>query len=503
MDQRVLSIKLYLNKLFRKLMKEKNKHDFEDKKEEKMRMRNLYRKPTTLRCNAGSRCYSTSTLIWSLLGCLLLFHLYSNIHHKHGEGGEVKLRVTNHPQFRELQNVEEEIIQLPPPRGKRSPRAAKRKHKRVTPLVDEFLDEDSKLRHVFFPGNKSAIDPMKVMGNDTYYYYPGRIWLDTDGNPIQAHGGGILYDERSSTYYWYGEYKDGPTYHAHKRASARVDIIGVGCYSSKDLWTWKHEGIVLAAEETNGTHDLYKSNVLERPKVIYNEKTRKYVMWMHIDDANYTKAAVGVAISDTPDGPFDYLGSERPHGYESRDMTVFKDEDGVAYIIYSSEENNVLHIGPLSEDYLNVVSVMRRVFVGQRREAPAVFKHQGTYYMITSGCTGWAPNEALAHAAESILGPWETMGNPCVGGNKMFRIATFLAQSTFVLPLPGYPGSFIFMADRWNPADLRDSRYVWLPLIVEGPADQALEYSSGLPLWSRVSIYWHRKWRLPQGWSTF
>ncbi|KAL5187474.1 hypothetical protein HKD37_05G013143 [Glycine soja] len=449
-------------------------HDFGDIKEEKMRMRNLYRKATTLRCYAGSRCYSASAVIWSLLGCLLLFHLYSNIHHKHKEGREVPLHVTNHPQSRELQQVEGEIIRLQP-KGKRSPRAAKCRHK------------------------QSAIDPMKVTGNGSYYYYPGRIWLDTDGNPIQAHGRGILYDERSRTYYWYGEYKDGPTYHAHKRASARVDIIGVGFYSSKDLWTWKNGGIVLlAAEETNVTHDLYKSNVLERPKVIYNEKTRKYVMWMHIDDANYTKAAVGKAISDTPDGAFEYLGSQRPHRYESRDMTVFKDEDGVAYLIYSSEENNVLHIGPLTEDYLNVIPVMRRLFVGQRREAPPVFKHQGTYYMITSGCTGWVPNEALVHAAESILGPWETMGNPCVGGNKMFQIVTFLAQSTFVLPLPGFPGSFIFMADRWNPADLRDSRYVWLPLIVEGPTDQALEYSSGLPLWSRVSIYWHRKWRLPR-----
>jgi len=121
--------------------------------------------------------------------------------------------------------VEEEIIQLPPPKGKRSPRAAKRRHKRVTPLVDEFLDEDSRLRHVFFPGNKSAIDPVKVTGNDSYYYYPGRIWLDTDRNPIQAHGGGILYDERSHTYYWYGEYKDGPTYRAHKRGAARVSYF--------------------------------------------------------------------------------------------------------------------------------------------------------------------------------------------------------------------------------------------------------------------------------------
>lgn len=92
----------------------------------------------------------------------------------------------------------------------------------------------------------------------------------------------------------------------------QVDIIGVSCYPSKDLWTWKNEGIVLAAEETNEIHDLYKSSIIERPKVIYNEKMGKFVMWMHIDDANYTKASIGVAISDYPSGPFDYLNSQRP-----------------------------------------------------------------------------------------------------------------------------------------------------------------------------------------------
>uniref|UniRef100_M1BXH8 Beta-glucanase n=1 Tax=Solanum tuberosum TaxID=4113 RepID=M1BXH8_SOLTU len=281
----------------------------------------------------------------------------------------------------------------------------------------------------------------------------------------------------------------------------KVDVIGVGCYSSKDLWTWKNEGIVLAAEERNETHDLYKLNVLERPKVIYNEKTGKYVMWMHIDDTNYTKASTGVAISDLPTGPFNYLYSKRPHGYESRDMTLFKDDDGVAYLVYSSEDNSELHIGPLNEEYMDVTQSMRRILVGQHREAPALFKHEGTYYMITSGCTGWAPNEALAHAAESIMGPWETIGNPCIGGNKVFRETTFFAQSTFVLPLPELHGSFIFMADRWNPADLKDSRYVWLPLRVSGPVDQPLQYNFGFPLWSRVSVYWHKRWRLPYRWQ--
>ncbi|KAL3813694.1 hypothetical protein ACJIZ3_014962 [Penstemon smallii] len=428
------------------------------KRNYKMRIRHKYRKPTTLRCYAGSRC-SISIIIWTLIGFLLMLHLYTFIRQTNVQIKDINNSISHHSLLHELEEVEEENIQMPPPR-KRSPRAAKRKPKRPTTMIDEFLDESSQIRHVFFPPAKMAVGPTRNDGNETLYFYPGRIWLDTDGNPIQAHGGGILYDERLKTYYWYGEYKDGPTYHAHKKGAARVDVIGVGCYSSKDLWTWKNEGIVLAADEKNETHDLHTSNVLERPKVIYNDNTGKYVMWMHIDDVNYTKASVGVAISDYPTGPFNYLYSKRPHGFDSRDMTIFKDDDNIAYLIYSSEDNSELHIGPLDEQYLDTTHTLRRILVGQHREAPALFKHKGTYYMITSGCTGWAPNEALAHAAESIMGPWETMGNPCIGGNKIFRLTTFFAQSTFVLPLPGLEGSFIFMADRWNPADLRDSRLV-------------------------------------------
>ncbi|PHT50405.1 hypothetical protein CQW23_10152, partial [Capsicum baccatum] len=431
-----------------------------------------------------SRLCSGGRLFPLVVGSLLLLHLFSFAHQRNGQSGETRLSAIQSTQFHILEKVEEENIQLPQPR-KRSARAAKRKPKRPATFIDEFLDESSQLRNVFFPDQRTAVDPRKDYGNDTYYYHPGKIWLDTEGNPIQAHGGGILYNARTKMYYWYGEYKDGPTYHAHKKGAARVDVIGVSCYSSKDLWTWKNEGIVLAAEEKNEIHDLYKSNVLERPKVIYNDKTSKYVMWMHIDDSNYTKASVGVAISELPTGPFRYLYSKQPHGYDSRDMTLFKDDDGVAYLIYSSEHNKDLHIGSLNEEYTDVTQSMRKILIGQHREAPTLFKHQGTYYMITSGCTSWSPNEALAHASESIMGPWETIGNPCMGGNKIFRLTTFFAQGTFVVPLSGLPGLFIFMADRWNPADLKDSRYVWLPLT----------NNFGIPLWSRLSIYWHKKWR--------
>lgn len=161
-------------------------------------------------------------VIWSLVACLVLLNLFSNVREKATEYGEFQLPAIHHPLFRELQQVDEENIQIPPPRGKRSPRAEKRRPKRATTLVDEFLNEESQLRHIFFPGQESAIDPMKDNVDDSYYYHPGRIWLDTDGNPINAHGGGILFDKISRTYYWYGEYKDGPTYQSPQYGISRV-----------------------------------------------------------------------------------------------------------------------------------------------------------------------------------------------------------------------------------------------------------------------------------------
>ncbi|KAK8673091.1 hypothetical protein V6N13_111447 [Hibiscus sabdariffa] len=421
--------------------------------------------------------WSRSVMVLTLVGFLLTLQLYFVASRTNAVSAS-------------LPQAEEDNMQVPFHRTKRFLQAAKRRQKRPTTIIDDFLDQNSPLHRVFFPDMTTAVNPV----NGSKYYRPGSIWLDTDANPIQAHGGGILYDEISGTYYWYGEYRDVPK----GSATGRVDVIGVGCYSSKDLWTWKNEGIVLAADLENQTHDLYISNVLERPRVIYNEITGKYVMWMHIDTGNYSKAAVGIATGDSPTGPFEYLRSLRPHGRDSRDMTIFKDEDGVAYLIYSSQGNSELQIGPLTDDYLDVQLEMQRILVGQHREAPAVFKYQGTYYMITSACTGWAPNEALAHAAETIMGPWETIGDPCIGGTIMFRLAAFLSQSTFVIPLPGTPGSYVFMADRWNPAQLNDSRYVWLPLTVGDPDGGSFEFPS-LP---RVSIYWHQKWRLPLGWRS-
>lgn len=246
-------------------------------------------------------------------------------------------------------------------------------------------------------------------------FIPGEVWKDTDGNPINAHGGGLLYHD--GTYYWYGEYKKGKTVLPDWATweCYRTDVTGVSCYSSKDLLNWKFEGLVLPAVKDDPEHDLHPSKVLERPKVIYNKKTGKFVMWAHVESADYSKACAGVAISDSPTGMFTYLGSFRPNNAMSRDQTVFVDDDGRAYQFYSSENNETMYISLLTDDYLRPSGRFTRNFVKKSREAPAVFKYDGKYYMLSSGCTGWDPNVAELAVADSIMGEWKTIGNPCTG----------------------------------------------------------------------------------------
>jgi beta-xylosidase len=303
---------------------------------------------------------------------------------------------------------------------------------------------------------------LNAWSEDTKEIRPGELWLDTAGQPINAHGGGMLFFD--GIYYWYGEDKRGDTWlpDCTKRwGGYRVEVSGIHCYSSRDLIKWKDEGLVLKAVPDDPSSDLHPSKVVERPKVVYNEETKKFVMWMHVDDSCYDARRAGVAVADHPTGPFSYLGSTNPEGQHCADQTVFVDDDGKAYHIYASDRNRILNISLLSDDYLKHTGKYIRIFPGKFIEAPVVFKRAGKYWLIGSHCTGWDPNPAQAAVADSIWGPWTYLGNPCSGPGAT---NTFGAQSTHVFQLPNQPGNFIFMADQWNKTNLPASRYVWLPI---------------------------------------
>lgn len=336
----------------------------------------------------------------------------------------------------------------------------------------------------------------------------GEIWPDDRGEHINAHGGGILVHD--GTFYWFGEHKG-------ERSSAA--FVGVTCYSSKDLVNWKYESVALSVED-DPESEITKGCVMERPKVIYNEATGKFVMWFHLElkGHGYNAARSGVAVSDNVTGPYTYLGSGRSNpgilaenvsqatvdsfagveeaeawtpewrqqitdgfyyardfegGQMSRDMTLYVDEDGKAYHIYSAEENLTLNIAELTPDYTAHSGRYVRVAPAGHNEAPSIFKRNGTYWMITSGCTGWDPNAARMFSAPSIFGPWTQHDNPCRGDNSEI---TYGGQSTYILPVPGKKDLYIFMADIWRPKHPIDARYIWLPIQFEEDGTPYLEW---------------------------
>ncbi|MBI1336564.1 MAG: family 43 glycosylhydrolase [Phycisphaera sp.] len=290
-------------------------------------------------------------------------------------------------------------------------------------------------------------------------FHPGQVWYDDLGKPINAHGGGILFHD--GTYYWFGEHKTGGW-------QGNATEVGVHVYSSADLYNWTDRSIALAVSgEPNSP--IAPGCTIERPKVIYNTRTQTFVMWFHheLKGQGYHAALCGVATSNTPQGPYTYLKSFRPDDSESRDMNLFVDDDATAYLVYSSEGNATLHISQLSEDYLSTIGKFIQLYPNNWREAPALFKREGKYYLITSGCTGWDPNAAKSAVADNIMGPWIKLDNPCVGTNPTNRLGpdkTFGGQSTCVFPIQGKKDRLIAMFDIWNPKNPIDGQYLWLPV---------------------------------------
>jgi ricin-type beta-trefoil lectin protein/glycosyl hydrolase family 43 len=314
-------------------------------------------------------------------------------------------------------------------------------------------------------GSGGAIGPTAPLVN-------GVQWADTSGKPIQAHGGGMI--KVGEYYYWFGENRN-----------SNGSFYAVSSYRSRDLRNWEFRKDVL---RSSSHAELSPANI-ERPKVIYNAATDKYVMWMHWENgSNYGEARAAVATSSTVDGEYTYQGSFRPlaasgvmdhdkPGYMSRDCGLFVDDDEKAYFISATNENYDLNLYLLTPDYLKVDKLAALLFKGGHREAPALFKRNGTYFLLTSGATGWDPNQASYATSSSLTSGWSAMKN--VGDGN-----TFYSQSTYVLPVQGSTGtSYLYLGDRWAGAwggRVNDSTYVWQPITFPSATSMSMGWNNTL-----------------------
>ncbi len=310
---------------------------------------------------------------------------------------------------------------------------------------------------------------------------PGIEWKDTNKNRINAHGGGMLYE--NGTYYWYGEHKI-PGRSEDDKAGG-----GVHCYSSTDLYNWKDEGVVLSVDYDDPDSEVAFGCILERPKVIYNEITSKYMMYFKLypKGQGYKYGYLGVATAHSPNGPFTYshrfLAADSEEG--SGDFALFRDADGTVYHFTVRKPDKAFVVGKLNKEYTypdGAYRVMEEI--PPHTEAPAIFLKDNRYFMLGSGSTGWNPNTARAFTAASLLGPYKELGNPTKGvnpHNDMNEEKTFGGQSSYIIKVEGKKNAFIAMFDVWKPEHPFDGLYVWLPIEVAGDT---------------FKIEWRDKWDL-------
>lgn len=299
---------------------------------------------------------------------------------------------------------------------------------------------------------------------------PGTTWNDTSGTFINAHGGQVVWHE--GYYYWFGETRE----------------TSVSCYRSTDLvkWTRLTDALKPAGTMTDENKDIAKGRNLERPKVAFCANTGKWVMFVHWENGNdYGQAKVAVAQADKVEGPYTLVDVYRPNDHDSRDQTVFVDSDGKAYHFCATGMNTNINVAQLTDDYLHPNGIESQVLLGDRYEAPAIFKVGDTYFGLFSGCTGWDPNAGRRAYTQDIFGTWHhrkdemqnySYGeNFCVDDDAYF---SYHSQSTCVFPVHGKENCYVYMGDRWNSSKVASSRYVWLPLSVRSGYPTVRYYDS-------------------------
>ena len=308
-------------------------------------------------------------------------------------------------------------------------------------------------------------------------FRPGQIWNDTSGKAINVHAGYIVYED--GYYYWIGDSRTGN------------ECNGVGCYRSKDLYNWTNRGLIipLSGKISEDNWDLAKGRNLYRPKILYNELTKKWIIWAVWENMEVTITKSCRLVSDHMEGDYDLYDISCVNGILSRDYTLFKDDtDGRVYFIGAVNTNADILGVQLNDDYLDGTSNASIILDGVKYEAPAIFKMYDMYFGLFSGCTYWKPNRSRWAYSYNMLEGWsyERVFTDVTGSGIEFCVddvkgTTYDSQSAFVFKVGGDDQKLVYVGDRWDENNLESSKQVWLPISMR----------SGYP-----TIHWYDEWDL-------
>ncbi len=341
-------------------------------------------------------------------------------------------------------------------------------------------------------------------------FYPGKEWLDTQGKSIHAHGGSIITVD--GVYYWYGENKE--------RTDGKNNVWhwGVRCYASRDLYNWEDKGLIIPPDLENPNSPLHPASMMDRPHILFNKRTGKFVCWLKIMERDGGQAST-VLTADSILGPYTVVRTGlRPLGMSAGDFDLAAASDGKGYYYFERVHSETV-CADLTDDYTDVTGFYSTHFPHHEgppfvREATAHFTRRGKHYLITSGTTGYKPNPSEAAVADTWHGPYTVLGNPHPSDGSR---TSYHSQISSVFKVPGKKDLYIALADRWIPDhmewDYREymkafrkafdsdfdgevndpgwisdtelntsrARYVWLPIRFEGV---------------RPVIDWLDEWRL-------
>ncbi|MFC9947956.1 family 43 glycosylhydrolase [Streptomyces pratensis] len=273
---------------------------------------------------------------------------------------------------------------------------------------------------------------------------PGQIWLDTNGNRIHAHAGSLLYED--GIYYWYGENKE------HTKPGDNVWTWGVRCYSSTDLYNWTDLGLIIPPDLDDPASPLHPSQLIDRPHIIRNPRTGKYVCWLKIMGQGEEQLCT-VLTADSLLGPYEIVRTGfSPLGMFAGDFDLVVDPvDGKGYYYFERVHSEMI-CADLTDDFTDVTGYYSTHFPQPHpplvREAPAYFRRNGKHYLVTSGTTWYYPNPSEVAVADTYHGPYTVIGDP---HPKTETRTSYRSQISSVFQHPTQEGLYIALADRWLP----------------------------------------------------